>query len=220
VVSRARIALNSVRPNVTRVVLDLTQRESFRLIADERQAGRIRIFVGSESALSESGLTAGAAAVSGPKAPVRSPVAPPPDRARTEPQPPQVAQEPRLPARDAEQYREQLSGALERIEAQRSVIVAIGADENVAAEALGFAAAEFDDLRRLLGAVKPSSVVKPTHDLLIVSCTLAATAARLRIEAARDNRLEARRNAGTAAAGSLMILDRVCASLGCAGTPR
>lgn len=49
VVSRVRVALHAASPKGTRVVLDLTRLESYRVDGDERQSGRIRIFVGSKS---------------------------------------------------------------------------------------------------------------------------------------------------------------------------
>ena len=50
VVSRVRVALRQVSPNVTRVVLDLTRLEAYSVNNDERPAGRIRVVVGSASA--------------------------------------------------------------------------------------------------------------------------------------------------------------------------
>lgn len=117
-------------------------------------------------------------------------------------------------------YRQQLTGALERMEARRPLVASIDADEDVSAEALVFTAQEFKDLRRILESVKPSSVVKPTHDLLIASCTLGSVASSLRIDAARENSSQVRRNAASAAAGYLMLFDLACADLQCATAPR
>ena len=50
-VRRVRVALNSASPKVTRVVLDLTRLESYRVDIDAGQPGRIRVLVGSESAV-------------------------------------------------------------------------------------------------------------------------------------------------------------------------
>jgi hypothetical protein len=157
---------------------------------------------------------AGVAAVAVHEAAATSPAVPPPVPARTRPPSMQAAAGPRLPARDVERYHRQLSGALERIAARRPVVAAIDADENVDEETLGLAATELTDLRRFLITVTPSAVMMPTHDLLIASCTLGATAASLRLEAARTGSVEARRNAASAAAGSLMLFDRAWASLG------
>ena len=118
---------------------------------------------------------------------------------------------------DIESYRRQLSGALERLESRRPVLAAIDLDQDVTAETLASTAADFKDLRRILEAAKPADVIRPTHDLLIASCVLGAGAAGQRIDAARANDLQMRRNAASAAAGALMLLDRACAALGCSG---
>lgn len=126
----------------------------------------------------------------------------------------------RLPPSEVEQYRRQLQGALERIEARRPVIEAIDTAVTVSIDVLEFTAVEFSDLRRILGAIQPSESLRTTHDLLTVSCTLGARAVGLQIQASRHNDAEARRNAPSAAAGSLMLLDRACARLACADPRR
>jgi len=55
----------------------------------------------------------------------------------------------------------------------------------------------------------------PTHELLLASCTLGATATRLGVEASRDKNEDSRKNAASAAAGALMFFDRACGDLGC-----
>jgi hypothetical protein len=60
----------------------------------------------------------------------------------------------------------------------------------------------------------------PTHELLLASCTLGATASRLGIEASRDRNQDVRKNAASAAAGALMFFDRACADLGCKSAPQ
>lgn len=120
-----------------------------------------------------------------------------------------------LSAREAAAYRSQLAGALERIEARRSVVSAIETDAEVPIDVLRAAQADFVDLRRLLAAAKPSSAAKPTHDLLIVSCEFGAIAMNLRIEAMGDSSPAARRNAASAAAGSSLLFSKACANLGC-----
>lgn len=79
VVSRVRVALRTASPKVTRVVLDLTRLESYRVDTDERQAGRIRVIVGSESAIGPGPATRGAALPPAAPVPANSsspPVAP------------------------------------------------------------------------------------------------------------------------------------------------
>lgn len=193
-VRRVRTALHAIGPNVSRVVLDLTQPETFRINADERESGRIVILIGAES----------------------SPAPPTPAR-RNLPHETAIP-DLRLPPSEVEQYRRQLQGALERIESRRPVIEAIDASVAVPIDMLESTAVELSDLRRILGAIKPSEALRTTHDLLAVSCTLAATATTLQIQASRNNDPEARRNAPSTAAGALMLLDRACARLGCSST--
>jgi hypothetical protein len=253
VVRGVRVALRSASPRVTRVVLDLTERASYRISTDERGAGRIRIFVGSESGPTPPPQAAPepraiiapptlAAPVPASSAPAETTVLPTPavpggsatvtgDRPSTVVPPPPVTDQPLLgrrplpsrpgsarpgpPTRELTLYRQQLSGTLERMEARRSVIARIDAGESVGAEELALTAQEFSDLRRSLEAIRPSPAVESSHHLLIASCTLGAIASSLRIDAARENRLEIRRRAASAAAGSLMLFDLACTELGC-----
>jgi hypothetical protein len=251
-VTRARSAPRSVDPHVTRVVLDLTRLENYLVHSSERQAGRIVVFVGPGSALTDSAakpeLTpeALALAVAEPPgisvpayaiAPVPDPVAarpdipvltveppsPPPaapsDVPRSPMAPPQNLARPALPAAEAEVYRMQLSGAFERIVAQRALLRSIDAGENISVATLTAALKEFRDFGRALERVEPSSVVRPTHDLLISSCALGGHAVALWMEATVDRSPERLRNASSAAAGATMLFNLVCASIGC-GNPR
>ena len=139
----------------------------------------------------------------------------PPSPARRGPTDPEAID--RLPVSEIVNYRRQLAGALERIEARRAVVAAIDLDQSVAAEMLASTAEDFRILRRILEATKPSAVARPTHDLLIAACELGAGAASLRSDADRNKDLQVRRNAASAAAGALMLLDRACTALGCTG---
>jgi hypothetical protein len=82
-------------------------------------------------------------------------------------------------------------------------------------EVLDRAAEEFDSLRRRLSAVKAPEAIRATHDLIVRACTLGAIAAGLRGEAIRSRDETASRNAASAAAGALLLLDRACVELGC-----
>jgi hypothetical protein len=84
VVRRVRIALHEASPPVTRVVIDLTRPENHRVYV-EPQAGQIRVFVGSESA-----ITSGPIA----RAPVPPPVPPPAAPVSTNPRSNPVARAP------------------------------------------------------------------------------------------------------------------------------
>jgi hypothetical protein len=258
VVRQARVALHSVSPNVTRVVLDLTRRESYRIDTDERHAGRVRILVGpgveeppavgrQPPAPFASSTPAAAAApplsadppspapaasaaatpppaVTAPPAPVATaPPAPAPAAsaaARNPTSTPSIVARPGLPAREAKIYRQELAGVLERMEAQRPLIARIDADENVDVEAVAVTMKELMGILHALESIKPSSVLRPTHDLLIASCTLALTASTLQLEASRENRPASRQNAASAAAGALMLLNLACADIGCASSLR
>jgi hypothetical protein len=300
IVARARVALHSVNPTVTRVVLDLTRRETYRVDSDERHLGRIRILVGAASgtatvtppARSPSPVppttvpgprpapapaapvsntpTAPSAPVSTPpaatigkpapvviprnpapvappatgafvppasppasaSAPVSAPPPPPPPPPASSPSPAapatgpsrierrptlttQTPARPALPAGEVNAYRRQLSGALERLQARRAIIASIDANEEVAPPALVTASEDFNDLRKILTAIKPSAAVKATHELLVATCNLGAMAVSLRVEVEHDNRPDRRGNAASAAAGALMFFDLACADLGC-----
>jgi hypothetical protein len=241
VVSRVRVALNTVSPPVTRVVLDLTRPESFRVDIDARQSGRISVIVGSESAINPGQSTLRAAAppaalVSANSSPsaapsrmVRMPAPPVPagnstpavakGLARSPVLSPEAPRAP-LPTREVEVYRKQTYGELARMSALRALVARIDAGENVGSETLASAAQEFTDLRRKLEAVRPSAVLAVTHDLLMTSCTLGAMASRLGMDAALAGNPETRQHAQSAAAGSMMLFDRACADLGCTRAPR
>lgn len=249
-VKQVRVALNS--PDVTRVVLDLTQREVFRIEADARQSGRIRILIGATSPVTSPAAASPAPMTSKPveAPPAPSPVAaaspsPPPARAAPagsrlpaavgpsaaipSPTPTLTPPSParrgaavpdasiRLPLNEIESYRRQLAGALEQLQARRTVIAAIDLDQSLAAATLASTAADLGILRRTLEGTKPSEALRPTHNLLIASCELGARAARLRSDADFSHDLQVRKNAASAAAGALMLLDRACAALGCTG---
>ena len=131
-------------------------------------------------------------------------------------------QEPRpaLPVQEVEVYRKQIFGALTRMETLRALVRRIDAGENVGSDTLALAAQEFTALRRMLETVQPSGALAATHDLLMTACTFGAMASRLGIDAAQDSSPEVRQRAASAAAGSLMLLDRACADLDCSRAPR
>ena len=106
------------------------------------------------------------------------------------------------------------------MEMQRRVVAAIDANEEIAPPALATASQEFGDLRRFLATIKPTPVIKSTHELLIASCNLGAVAVNLRIDSQVGSRPEQRGNAASAAAGALMFFDLACVDLGCNRAPR
>ena len=74
---------------------------------------------------------------------------------------------------------------------------------------------EFERLRQELIGIKPPDSLRSQHDMLIQSTVLALMATRLRLEAFRTSDPGTLRNAASAAAGATLLLDRVCADLGC-----
>jgi hypothetical protein len=76
-------------------------------------------------------------------------------------------------------------------------------------------AEEFDRIRRVISNVQPPSSMRSTHDLLVRACALGTMSARLRAEANRTSDIGQVRNAGSAAAGARLLLERVCVELGC-----
>jgi hypothetical protein len=121
----------------------------------------------------------------------------------------------RPPANEVARYRQQLAGAVERMEAQQSIIMAIDAQHQIAVEALDAALTEFTRLRRLLVATKPSAALTPAHERLLAACTLSVSASSLAIDAAQNGDQQKRQSAGSAAAGALMFFDYACADIGC-----
>jgi hypothetical protein len=122
----------------------------------------------------------------------------------------------RMKGREVEIYRKDTHAATDRLMALRPVLTSIDKLAAQSADALQMAAEEFATVRRLLTSIRPPDGLKPTHDLLIRSCTFGATAAGLRLQSLRSGDVEAARNASSAAAGALLLLDRVCADIGCA----
>jgi hypothetical protein len=75
---------------------------------------------------------------------------------------------------------------------------------------------EVGTILRTLNTVRPSEAVRTTHDLLIRSASLALMALTLRdVPPGEPPNQEALRNAASAAAGALLLLDRVCLEIGC-----
>lgn len=124
-----------------------------------------------------------------------------------------------LPPAVIEAYRRQLVDAIERIESHRSVIAAIDLERYVTVRTLEAVNAELKNLQARIETVKPSNEMRTTHDLLLASCALGVNAVTLRIDAERRDDAAGRRNAASAAAGALMLLDRACVVLGCATKP-
>ncbi|HSC27855.1 MAG TPA: hypothetical protein VLD67_11305 [Vicinamibacterales bacterium] len=116
---------------------------------------------------------------------------------------------------DADEYRKQLGTYLTRARALRPVLSAIDSQAYQTADALDRAVSEFTEVQRQLAAAKVPEALRTAHDMLIRACTLGAMAAGLQHEAARAGDDTALRNAASAAAGSLLLMDRACIEIGC-----
>ena len=158
------------------------------------------------------------AATSPPPAVVSPPVPLPASPTRRGIPQPESAVTP-LPPAVIEAYRRQLVDAIERLESHRSVIAAIDLERYMTVRTLEAVNTELKNLQARIETVKPSNEMRPTHDLLLASCALGANAVTLRIDAERRDDATGRRNAASAAAGALMLLDRACVVLGCATKP-
>jgi hypothetical protein len=115
---------------------------------------------------------------------------------------------------DAERYLARVSPALERLHALRPVMASIDSPIVSSRTDLIAAAAELDALGRTLGALKVPGSLATTHDLLLRACALGARAARMLSESMTTGDENDRRNASSAAAGALIVLDRASRDLG------
>lgn len=122
---------------------------------------------------------------------------------------------PPVPARDAEKYLEQVGPTLTRYRKLQPALASIDRQDPKPAEDLTVVREESAAVLRALTAYRPSDTVRPTHDLLVRSASFALMAATLRHDAGTRADPEKLRNAASAAAGALLLLDRVCSELGC-----
>jgi hypothetical protein len=157
-----------------------------------------------------------------PSAPPRSDppaVVPPPPSSPAAPPRQSPAPGP-APPKDLERYRRQISPALDRLRLQEPLLTSLDIAEDQTMDRVQLAVEEFERLRQDLLGIKPPDSLRPQHDMLIQSTVLALMATRLRLEAFRTSDPATLRNAASAAAGATLILDRVCADLGCSGSGR
>ena len=116
------------------------------------------------------------------------------------------------PTKGDDRYRSQITAPLEQLRGLRPMLASIDLLKADTPTGLPAAIERVESIRQTLAAVKPPPDQGPTHDMLLQSCTLAQRALKLRVSAADAAAL---RNAGSAAAGALLLLDRVCIELGC-----
>jgi hypothetical protein len=238
---RVRAAVHSRTPLVSRVVVDLTVKQPIRTEAEQLDSGRFRILIGT---VTPAPAEPSGADVPKP-APITGriveppvllpPPSPPPDTSGTfaghrVAEPPGTSSSPAAPslspvparstipavaAKDAERYLEQVGGALERYRKLVPTLSSIDRKEAAVPPAIGAAREEFAAVLRALTALQPADAVKPVHDLLVRSASFALMAATLRQDAGRRADPDTMRNAASAAAGAMLLLDRVCLDLGC-----
>jgi hypothetical protein len=201
---RTRVARHSENPVVTRVVLDLSRASPYRIDAAARAQGRLLVVLGGAGSVPPRPPalpTPGAAPRAKPPAPSpRAPLAGSSARARG-------------PAGNGQVYAAQLSAVVQRLQALRPVLVSIDRYTDVPDD-LTSAAAEFDAIGHILSAIKPPASREATHGLLVRVCGLGARSARTLQESTRNGDVAGQRNASSAAAGALILLDRAIKDLG------
>jgi hypothetical protein len=122
--------------------------------------------------------------------------------------------DPPVRSQEAARYLAQVTPTLVRLHALRHVLGAI--DGRVVVEGADFSATavELDALGRTLAAMAVPAPLTTTHDVMVRACALAARAARMRQESSTSADPAAARNAASAAAGALILLDRATRDLG------
>jgi hypothetical protein len=118
-----------------------------------------------------------------------------------------------------ERYRSSVSPLLLRLRMQQPLLESLGSLEAQVPSVLQSAIEEFDNVRQELSAVRPPETLKQQHELLMQATRLGMTAARLSVESIKPRDSAVVRNAASAAAGAILMLDRACADLGCPGPP-
>jgi AMIN domain-containing protein len=119
------------------------------------------------------------------------------------------------PPVDLERYRKQAWGTLDRLRLQQPLLISLDAGETQAADRMQMAVAEFERLKTDLTAIKPPATIASYHAMLVQSSTLALMAFTLRLDAFRTADPTTTRNASSAAAGAVLLLDRACAVIQC-----
>jgi hypothetical protein len=122
----------------------------------------------------------------------------------------------RAPARDVAQYLQAASPLLDRLERLRPVLVSLDALAAVPDERLKPAAEEFKAIEKALASLVAPRSLAATHELLRQACTLGAASVAARVGPGATDDPSRGWNAAAAAAGALMLLDRVRADLGLA----
>jgi AMIN domain len=253
-VRRVRVAIYKSNPVTTRIVIDLTAPQPYRL---ERTRDGFNVIVGegspgspapSSTPATSPAATPPAPATAAPLPPRVSATAPPPaikpvpslpdppvmpsapvsapdDPARpnvpvASPAQIVVPSQPAPPQKDLERFRRQVSGTLERLRLQQPLLKSLDANEDQTVERMQMAAEEFERLRQEFVAIKPPDTLRAQHAMLVQSSTLAIMATTLQMESMRVGSATIKRNAASAAAGAILLLDRACGDIGCPSVER
>jgi hypothetical protein len=146
--------------------------------------------------------------------PETAPTAPPPVYAAG---PSRSGAKPAQP--DLDRYKEQVGVALNQLRGRRTLLTVIDQQDPKPPDDLGAARAEFSAVIRSLAGARPAAAMLPTHDVLVRAASLALMAATLRDDLGGRADPTTIRNASSAAAGALLLLDRVCIEIGCGPLP-
>jgi hypothetical protein len=193
VVARIRIAEHSAIPLVTRVVIDLIKEAHYRIDVSGRTQGRVVVIIGAPPAPQPRAAN--------PVTVAQKPTSSAMPEARS--QPPAARQ----PSEES-QYAVRVSTALVRLHALKPLLEAIDRRADSVPGDLNAASNEFDDVAKLLTAIKPPPARTSTHALLIRTCTLGSRAARLRQSNGASQDAASGWEAASAAAGALLMLER------------
>jgi len=242
-VSRVRVGAHASPPTL-RVVVDLTTSRPYRL---EMDASAVRLIVERASDTAQAvpptpppspepaklptapppvGLTGTWSDI--PRVPV---LTPPPVENRPSPStngssrpatPPAATTTyaplgPPPPPGDVERYRKQFWGTLYRLRLQQPLLMSLDAGEPQAADRMQMAVAEFERLKQDLAAIKPPETLATYHAMLVQSSSLGLMAFTLRFDAFRTGDAATIRNASSAAAGAVLLIERACAVVACPG---
>ena len=201
VVNRVRVAIHSLSPLVTRVVIDLTEPRAHRLDVSQRRAGLIRISIG----MAETGR-AGASPHGASRSDATAERARVPDRKAGR------ASEGTSPtsAAPGAQYRARVAPIVEQLKTVLPVLESIDQRKAVRREDLDAAAQTLTAVHDELEAMQPTRDGAVVHDTLRSACTLATTAVSLTRTASGQ---EVPWNASSAAAGAQLLLDRARTAL-------
>ena len=187
-VRRVRVAEHSASPLVTRVVIDLTKKATYRIDASTAQQGRVTVSLEVARDPLDATQQPAARAATPTTAQTATPAA---GRAAAE-----------------RAYDVRISAALVRLHALRPLLESIDRQANPLPANLDAAVGEFEAIGKIFSGIKAPRSREATHALLQRTCTMAVRAIRMRQDGARTNDPGATLNAASAAAGALLMLER------------